>query len=201
MELKARQVNKGPIGPKGDTGAQGNDGAQGPPGPQGPAGSSGPEVFFNIYASTAQTVSEYLGADDVVHFDSVNALSSVSDFDLTGINTTGSVIFLKHGIYQIEWVTQARATPPIPNPVPSWSFGIWADATLLPGSVYSGYTQAPGDDPAHCTAILQHEIRAGQVMKMRNASVTSVDLNPNVGGSVFPITIATLVVTMLKALP
>jgi hypothetical protein len=69
------------------------------------------------------------------------------------------------------------------------------------GSIYSGYTQAPGDDPAHCNAVLQHEVQAGDVLKLRNASVTSVDLDPNVLGSVFPITIATLDVVMLRALP
>src|SRR6185503_6383327 len=95
---------------------------------------------------------------------------------------------------------QARITPPVPDPVPSWSFGFWLDGVLIPGSIYSGFTQAPGDDAAHSTGDLQIQINAGQKLRLRNTSVSSVNLNPNITGSVFPITIASINIECLKAI-
>lgn len=130
-------------------------------------------------------------------------LSTVTslDFDLSLMPSTGEIKFLKHGIYHLAWQLQARITPPVPNPVPSWSFGFWLNGILVPGSIYSGFTQAPGDDACHSTGDIIIEIRAGDVLKLRNTSVSSVNLNPNVTGSVFPITIATVVAECLRDLP
>lgn len=85
--------------------------------------------------------------------------------------------------------------------MPSWSFGLWLNAALVPGSIYSGYTQALGDDAAHTNGEVIIEVKAGDKMRLRNTSVSAVNLNPNVNGSVFPITIATLTVQSVKLLP
>lgn len=45
------------------------------------------------------------------------------------------------------------------------------------------------------------EVQAGQRLKLRNTSVSLVNLNPNVTGSVFPITIASINIDCLKLLP
>jgi hypothetical protein len=123
-----------------------------------------------------------------------------SDFDLSMAATTGAIKFLKSAIYHLGWQLQARITAPVPNPVPSWSFGFWLDGVLVPGSIYSGFTQAPGDDACHSTGDLQIQVNAGQVLKLRNTSVSSVNLNPNVTGAVFPITIASINIECLKTL-
>ena len=123
-----------------------------------------------------------------------------SDFDLSMANVTGDIKFLKHAIYHLGWQLQARITSPVPNPVPSWSFGFWLNGVLVPGSIYSGFTQAPGDDACHSTGDLQIEVLAGQSLRLRNTSVSSVNLNPSVTGSVFPITIASVNIECLKAL-
>lgn len=124
-----------------------------------------------------------------------------ADFDLSMMAINGEIKFLKSAVYHIFWQLQARITPPVPNPVPSWSFGFWLDGVLVPGSIYSGFTQAPGDDACHSTGDLQIQVDAGQVLKLKNTSVSSVNLNPNITGAVFPITIASITISCLKKLP
>ncbi len=100
----------------------------------------------------------------------------------------------------MQWQLQARVAPPIPTPVPSWSFGFWINGVLVPGSIYSGFTQAPGDDACHSTGDIILEVKAGDLLKLRNTSVSAVNLNPSVTGSVFPITIASINIECLEAL-
>lgn len=206
----------GPVGPQGQIGQNGSQGAQGPAGAigaigpqgiqgiQGPAGKdcedSGCDRYFSTYSTIAQVIGAYSSGTDTVKFDSMNSFS-VGDFDFTQSNISGDIKFLKHGIYHLAWQLQARITPPVPNPVPSWSFGFWLNGILVPGSIYSGFTQAPGDDACHSTGDVIIEVKAGDILRLRNTSVSSVNLNPSVTGSVFPITIASINVECLKALP
>ncbi len=205
----------GPQGAQGVPGVQGAMGAQGIQGVQGLQGPAGKdcecpekpcdcpqEPYANVYASVAQVVAPYnAGAvSDQVLFDKQNAVSAV-DFDLTQMGTTGDIKFLKHGIYHIQWQLQARIVPPVPDPVPSWSFGFWLNGVLVPGSIYSGFTQAPGDDACHSTGDIIIEVQANDLLRLRNTSVSAVNLNPNVTGSVFPITIASVNIEGLKLIP
>jgi hypothetical protein len=136
----------------------------------------------------------------MVKFDSQDSVSA-GDFDLTQMNVTGDIKFLKHGIYHLAWQLQARIAPPIPQPVPSWSFGFWINGVLVPGSIYSGYTSSPNDDAAHSTGDVIIEVQAGDMLRLRNTCVSPVVLNPNINGSVFPITIASVNAECLKLLP
>lgn len=212
----------GPIGPTGLQGIQGvpgADGQMGPVGATGPMGPTGPQgvqgvqglngadcmgdccdAYANLFATIAQIVTAYNTPGDTVLLDAQNAVSA-GDFDLTMTNIDGSIKFLRHAIYHVQWQLQARITPPVPNPVPSWSFGFWINGVLVPGSIYSGFTQAPGDDACHSTGDIIIEVKAGDVLKLRNTSVSSVNLNPSVTGSVFPITIASINIECMKALP
>lgn len=221
----------GPQGPAGQNGQNGQSGAQGPqgpvgqngqPGPQGPQGNTGPQGvqgiqgepgkdcdkecccqrFANVYASIAQVVKAFNvpAVADQVLFDQQNAVS-VGDFDLTQMGITGDIKFLNHGIYHITWQLQARIVPPVPDPVPSWSFGFWLNGVLVPGSIYSGYTQAPGDDACHSTGDIIIEVQANDLLRLRNTSVSDVNLNPNITGSVFPITIASVNIDCVESLP
>jgi hypothetical protein len=212
----------GPQGPMGATGAQGSagqmgatgaQGAQGIAGPQGIQGLQGPpgldcvnggnggcEVYANVFSSIVQTIGAYSSATDTVLFNAQNAVSP-GDFDLSMMNVTGDIKFLKHAFYHIAWQLQARITPPVPDPVPSWSFGFWVNGVLVPGSIYSGFTQAPGDDACHSTGDIIIEVKAGDLLRLRNTSVSPVLLNPSVTGSVFPITIASINIECLQSLP
>lgn len=217
-----RCCEQGPMGPAGiqgpqgiqgvpgAQGAMGPSGLQGNPGPQGPKGDPGKDCdctgnylpYANVYASVAQPIQPYNASavDDHVKFDSQNAVSSSSDFDLTNANLPGQIKFLKHGVYHISWELQARISVLV-QPVPSWSFGCWLNGVLVPGSIYSGYTSSPNDDAAHSTGDVIIEVKAGDVLMLRNTSVSTVNLNPNITGSVFPITIASVNIECLKLIP
>lgn len=189
----------GPQGPQGNTGPQGPQGIQGVPGKDCDRECGCCDIYGNIYASIPQIVGAYLSANDMVLFDAQNAVSA-GDFDLSMMNIDGGIKFLKHAIYHVQWQLQARITTPVPSPVPSWSFGFWLNGVLVPGSIYSGFTQAPGDDACHSTGDIIIEIKTNDILKLRNTSVSSVNLNPNVTGSVFPITIASINIECLKEL-
>src|SRR6185503_14498430 len=159
---------QGPQGIQGVPGAQGaagQMGAQGPQGLQGPKGDPGKDCdcsqsmsrYANVYASNAQIVNAYNNPGDQVLFDKQNAVSA-GDFDLSQMGSSGDIKFLKHGIYHLAWLLQARITSPVPVPVPSWSFGFWLNGVLVPGSIYSGFTQAPGDDACHSSSEVIIEI-------------------------------------------
>jgi hypothetical protein len=204
----------GPMGQMGLQGPHGSDGHQGmtgPMGPQGPQGMQGIpgkdcedkcgccEAFANVYSSLKQVVGPYLSATDTVLFDKFNAISS--DFDISMAPINGSIKYLKHAIYEIDWIVQAKVQPPIPSPVPSWSFGLFLNGSLVPGSIYSGFTQAPDDDVTHSSGKVIIEVKAGDILKLVNTCVSIVELNPAVNGSVFPITIASISINCLKELP
>jgi hypothetical protein len=130
----------------------------------------------------------------------MNAVSA-ANFDTSAMGTSGVIKFLTHGVYHIAWQLQGRIQPPVPEPVPSWSFGFYLNGVLVPGSIYSGFTQAPGDDACHSTGDVIIEVKANDLLQLRNTSISIVNLNPNVNGSVFPITIASVNIECVKVLP
>lgn len=204
--LQGVQGIQGVAGKDGAQGVAGATGAQGAQGLQGVAGQdcdcnqgTGDGRYANVFSTVAQVIGAYSSATDQVNFDATNSVSA-GDFDLTQMNI-GKIKFLKHGIYHMQWQLQARITTPVPVPVPSWSFGFWLNGVLVPGSIYSGFTQAPGDDACHSTGDVIIEVKAGDVLMLRNTSVSSVNLNPSVTGSVFPITIASVNIEGMKDLP
>jgi hypothetical protein len=195
---------QGPQGVPGVQGAPGAQGMQGVQGLQGPAGEcdcpeKGLLPYLNIYATVAQSVQAYnvSGIGDQVLFDAMNAISAAADFDLSQMNVDGSIKILKHGFYNLSWQLQGRIAV-LTQPVPSWSFGFWVNGVLTPGSIYSGYTSSPNDDAAHSTGEVIIELQANDVLKLRNTSVNIVSLNPNIAGSVFPITIASINIEAFK---
>lgn len=203
------QGPQGMSGPQGPQGPMGQTGLQGPQGLQGPKGDPGkcecPDnqncccpIYANVFATVPHIVTPYNTAADFVKFDAMNAVSA-AEFDLTQMNVTGGIKFLKAGTYHITWQLQARITTPVPVPVPSWSFGFWMNGVLVPGSIYSGYTQSPNDDAAHSTGDVILQVNANDELKLRNASISSVNLNPNITGSVFPITIASINIHCVKS--
>lgn len=216
--VQGPQGVQGPEGHQGPVGSPGTQGLQGPTGPQGtqgPQGLQGPagkdceqsttqkscccESYCNAFSSTNQIISAFGNSADFVSFNQQNAVST-ADFDLTALSSSGQLKFLKHGVYDIAWQLQGRIQPPIPSPVPSWSFGLWLNSALIPGSIYSAFTQSPNDSVTANSSNVQIEVKAGDILMLRNTCNYTVLLDPNVIGSVFPITVASLSVTCLKDL-
>ena len=207
-------------GPQGVPGLQGAQGIQGVPGPQGIPGQKGDQgvqglqgvpgkdcsgegkgccvSYANVWAQPPQILGAFGSANDSVLFQFQNAVVA-ADFDLSLMSVDGSVKFLKAGVYRINYGAEAKVSQPIPSPVPSFSFGLWKNAILVPGSTISGYTQAPGDDTLQVTGEVMIVVAAGDVLKLRNASSNGVDMTPNTVGIVFPVTVATMNINCLKS--
>lgn len=200
-------------GPQGIQGVPGSQGAMGQQGVQGPQGLQGPpgkdcepnghdcrccQSYINVYAAPPQIIQPFgLGADSVL-FQGINA-STPGDFDTSMMGVNGEVKFLKAGVYYVNWGAEAKVQPPIPQPTPSFSFGLWLNNVVVPGSVLSGYTQAPNDDTLHISGEVQINVNAGDVLKLRNASSHILDMSPNTIGIQFPVTVASLNIHCLKA--
>lgn len=214
---------QGVPGPQGPSGADGAPGSQGSVGLQGPQGVAGPQGipglqgppgtdcecegknhgcvrYANLYAAPPQLLGPFGALNDTVIFGLQNAVST-GDFDLSFAGSSGDVKFLKSGVYAIRWEAEAKVEPPIPAPTPSFSFGIWINGVVVGGSVISGYTQAPNDDTLSISAEVMITLAAGDVLRLRNASSLTVNMNPNTIGIVFPVTVASLNIFCLKALP
>lgn len=213
----------GPQGPAGSPGPTGPQGSQGIPGPQGPAGLTGPQGpqglqgppgkdceprpdtncccdrYANVFASPPQLLQPFGLPGDAVLFQGQNAVSA-GDFDLSMMGIDGSVKFLKAGVYYMNWGAEAKVEPPVPSPTPSFSFGLWINNVVVPGSVLSGYTQAPNDDTLHISGEVSFIVAAGDVVKLRNASSLIVNMNPNTIGILFPVVVASLNIHCLKDL-
>lgn len=195
------------VGPQGVPGQNGSQGIQGQTGIQGQEGPPGPKgecphccdiAYFNVYSNQEQLIAAYSLPNDAVLFSTMNAFTP--DFDFSNFASTGEIVFLKHGVYHISWHVEGRINPPFPEPVPSFSFGLWLDSVLVGGSVASGYTQSPNDDATPVSQEVSIEVLSGSKLILRNACVNSVSLNPNVTGSVFPITAASINCQLLKAI-
>lgn len=187
----------GPQGITGQTGAQGPQGLQGPPGICEDCDGHCCESFASVYGSPPQIIAAFGTGADAVLFQGQNAVVA-ADFDLSMMSIDGSVKFLKSGIYCINWGAEAKVQPPIPEPTPSFSFGLWVNNVIVPGSVVSGYTQAPNDDTLHISNEVMISITAGDVLKLRNASAFILDMSPNTIGIQFPVVVSTLNIHCLK---
>ena len=198
------QGQPGPQGIPGQMGMQGPQGLQGPPGICSPEQCHGEECrccesYCNVWAQPPQILGPNGSATDAVVFQFQNAVVA-ADFDLSQMSVDGSVKFLKAGAYSIAYGAEAKVSQPIPLPVPSFSFGLWRNGVLIPGSTISGYTQAPGDDTIQVNGQVMIDIAIGDILKLRNASSNGVDMTPNTVGIAFPVTVATLNIHCLKAL-
>jgi hypothetical protein len=194
----------GAQGIPGQQGVQGVQGLQGPPGICKPEDCQGGdckccEAYANVWAQPPQILGPNGAANDAVLFQFQNAVSA-PDFDLSMMSVDGSVKFLKAGAYRINYGAEAKVSQPIPVPVPSFSFGLWKNGVLVPGSTISGYTQAPGDDTLQVNGEVMIDIAANDIVKLRNASSNGIDMTPNTVGIAFPVTVATLNINCLKAL-
>jgi len=199
--LQGPEGAQGQAGAIGAAGPQGADGAMGPAGPQGPAGPGVVPSFFSVYSSIAATVGAYGSATQTVLLDKISTVYAASDYDLSSTAVDGKMVFKKHGIYLLNWTLQGAIAPPVPSPIQPWSFGFFLNGVLVPGSIYSGFTDNTNNDPTTANAEIAIEIFPGQVLTMQNTCVSNIALNPSVGGSVFPITVATVNAQLLLSLP
>jgi hypothetical protein len=201
---------QGPQGVQGVPGAQGLMGPSGIQGPQGLQGAPGKDCqgngsnccdheYFDVYSQTAQSVAPFPSAGNAVLFNLSNQTTSGFDFSQMAID--GSIKFLKHGIYYVSAQVKAKVMPPLPQPVPSWIFYVDVNGIKVQGSACAGFNSSPNDQAISSSADVLIEAKPGDIIKLINYSTSSVQLDPILIGSVFPVDVASLCVQSVKLLP
>lgn len=213
--LQGPQGVPGLQGPQGIQGVPGAQGAMGPQGVQGPQGMQGPagkdcdcnetktcccQRYVNVFSDQNQFKGAFGSPTDVILFNQQNAVSA-GDFDLTQMGITGEIKFLKHGVYRIRYEVQGRVQPPIPVPIPSWAVALFLNGSVIPGSAFSGSTQAANDDTMHMSSAVIVELQANDVLAFRNISTNALAMDPKTLGIALPICTAALSIICVKELP
>lgn len=209
------QGNQGPMGPQGPIGARGEDGPsgpsgkdgrQGPPGPQGPQGPKGPtgargpacccegiSTYANLFSVREQTLTPFGGANDTTLFDHANNVSPLIDF--SSANADGEIVVNKNGVYLVSYTVTGRA-----EAAPSWSFGLFLDGILVPGSVYAGLSQGSKNEFFTSGGSVIIVILAGQQLSLKNVSSYEVTLTSSVSAGDFLNDSASIQLVQLKKL-
>lgn len=175
------------MGPKGEKGDQGEPGEMGPQGPPGEC--ECPAAYVGLWSQTAQTQTMYGGLSDAVRFEGVNASL---DFDTSMINITGALKILTTGAYFITWSCNGSLKPPFPAPVPSWAYSLFVNDVFVPGASGLGFTSSPNDELAHTNGNATINLVAGDVIKLKNITMSDVNLVSIVPSLAFPGTSASL---------
>lgn len=180
---------QGPRGIQGPAGFQGLDGPQGPQGIEGPQGPTGPccatvTSYANVYTVVTQMVNTIGTPVDRVLFESNNSVSS--DFDITLAPTLGEVLFLRDGTYSIEFTIEGILGDFNVFPVPIWTFGLFLDDVLVPGSIFGNFTSSTDNIMAHAGGEVIIPVKAGQVLTLKNTTALPVVLVSSPLGSLFP---------------
>lgn len=179
----------GPMGPKGDQGIPGPQGQMGLTGLQGPQGSQGPpgkdceprepdcchRAYLNMYSLSNQIIDPNGSPNDFAFLELADEIS-VGDFDTTLAATQGLIKFLKAGIYQLEWNVNGQLAPPFPAPVPSWGLAMYRNGLLIPASASASFNQSPDDKSNACSMVFNLRISAGDVLRIKNISKSSLIL-------------------------
>jgi hypothetical protein len=205
----------GPQGPQGVQGQQGPQGLQGSTGLQGPQGVMGPEgqqgiqgvpgmdcdntcchtAYLNVYS----LVSQSLASAAASKFEVIGTNSG--DFVTGNSNITGEIQALKHGIYAINWATNAILQPPYPFPVPSWGFALYLNGVIVPGSTSASCSITPDEIVTNSSGSILMELNVNDLVKLVNICSLPVDTVANPFGLIAPIVSARLAFNLVKALP
>ena len=209
---------EGPQGPEGEQGLQGIQGVPGAQGAIGPTGAQGPRglqgapgkdcepgmhdcncksAWLSIYSQANQTLPS-LGSP---FMEVVGANSGAGDFDITSAAVNGQVRVLNHGVYIVNWGADGKLTPPYPDPIPAWAFGIYRNGVLIPGSVAASFSITPDDLVVHDSSSFIVELFAGDVIKLVNLCVMSVNVNASLFGVSVTNVSARLNLSLIKLLP
>jgi Collagen triple helix repeat (20 copies) len=179
---------QGPLGAQGPQGFQGATGPQGAQGVQGATGDQGPccvptVAFANVFNEDEQLIDTLGNPNDTVLFSNNNAVSS--DFDISSISSTGEIRFLRTGVYSIEYTVEGLLND-FDFPVPIWTFGLFLNNGLIPGSVFGSFSLSPDIILTHTGGGVIISVNAGDLLTLKNTSTLPVSIVSSPLGSLFP---------------
>ena len=191
----------GPAGPQGNIGLQGIPGVAGPIGPTGLQGVAGPQgpcctasgTFTGVYSLLDQAIAPGANAT----FEAI--AQTTASFDLSMAAITGAVTVLNSGIYLVNWSVDGLLTS-YPPTVPAWSFAIYQNGTLVPGTSSSSFSSSSLDLATYNSGFSMIMVTAGDVIELVNTSTTPFSATGTVFGSSVPVTSARLNLVLLTAL-
>ncbi len=212
---KCCDCKEGPQGVPGIQGMQGIQGIQGAQGiagqigPQGPQGLQGPaekdcerndecnckSAWLTLYSLQNQTIPSL----EAPFMEVVG--SNSGDFDISNAASNGEVKILIHGIYVINWGIDGKLTPPYPEPVPAWAFGIYRNGVFLAGTASASFSITPDDLVVHDSSVAIVELFVNDVIKLVNGCAMSVNVISSPTGVVIPTCSARLNINLLKLIP
>ena len=191
------QGNPGPQGPQGPQGIIGPQGSRGPAGPMGPAGPTGPAALFCgilTFTNPYSLVNQKVWPDANVKLELPGP--TTPDIDVSNAGTTGEIILNTEGTYAIIFSVTGKLAEKCDNT--PWSFGIYVDGVLQAGSVKAAVTQHKGDFET-ITGHVFVQVKAGQVITLRNVSESVVSLLADVSGGFVPNTSAAVDIFLLTS--
>jgi Collagen triple helix repeat (20 copies) len=202
------QGNSGERGDEGPQGVPGKDGRQGSPGPQGPQGARGDtgprglpcccegiSIFANLFSSKDQTIQSFGNSGSEVTFEHFNATSALIDLSL--VNSTGEITINQNGIYLVTYTVTGQLNSFAT--LSPWSFGLYLDGSVVPGSISAAVTQTEEDFRSVTNTVII-VILNGQVLTLNNVSTLAVDLLSGMSGGPYPNESAFINIFQLKKL-
>lgn len=199
-------------GSQGIQGPQGVQGVAGPQGIQGPQGIAGQDCkcephhnkechveFAEVYSTMNQTLSASPGANlagQSVLFE--NTVYATSNIDVSLASSNGTIKILKAGWYDVATAI-CGALNPIASPLPVWTFSVFKNGVLIPGSSFACMTISPEQKANESVADVFVHFVAGDVLSLSNTSTSVINLtSPTLGSNVI-VNSSYLKITLLKA--
>lgn len=203
---------QGEQGPQGVQGPRGPDGLQGPQGIQGPQGVPGscvncfehreckcPEPEFAEIGSTMpQDLNPSPGANmpgQVVLLEFTIHATAGIDVSTSGVD--GKIKVNRAGWYQVSHGVCGSLNPVI-SPLPVWTFSLFKNAAIVPGSTFANMTISPEQKANEIVAQTLVHFNAGDVLELANTSTSVVVLTAPVLGTNAQTSSAYLQLVLLK---
>lgn len=145
----------------------------------------------NIYSQMNQTILP----NSTVKFEGINIQNS--KINTSAAATTGAITFTSNAIYLVTYKLECHLTPPFPNPVPAFSFGLTLNNTLVPGSATGDYISSPDEIVRVITGSTIIKVNSGQTLRLINTSLNPVDLIADAYGSSVKLASASITFTAM----
>ncbi len=152
-------------------------------------------AWANVYSIIPQILNVYSGVKDYTTFECCN---SVKDIDISNASFLGEIKIIKDGTYKISWQANGSLQPPIPNPINSWTLGLFINDKFVEGSGSVAFVSSFNNNLSYTSGSLILNLKFGDIIKLKNLSnLANISLNQINSSFVFPITSIGLEIFML----
>lgn len=155
--------------------------------------------FSEVYSNKAQSLAASTGsnlAGGIVLFE--NLIVATSNIDASQAATSGILTINKSGWYDVFSAITGTLNP-LQSPLPVWTFSLFVNGVIVPGSTFSDMTLSPDQQSNQVVADVYVHFNKGDKISVANTSVNPIQINsPTLGTNATPNS-ASLKLQMLKA--